>query len=254
MRHIAAGAALILLALAGWLLFRGTDEIPLEMVPEDALALLGVNQMPPSLDSLVRVQLPEWIELDPDELVARLRTRLDPGALDLFDAHIRSAWFAAHRLSRKEDGSLRLHFSIHIRPRRGSRTALRQWILDRVHEEFEGESFQDEANDTTVVRGPEPGQVFHLADRDGFLVASNCADAWESLESVRRGETPRIRESRRFLNLSGHVSPRSDLFLYVRDLGLMPGFAYGLAFAPDETAAVSFYQLPEVELGRVPQP
>jgi len=220
-------------AVAGltlFFLFTRKEQPPeyLSWVPYDAAGILIIRSLPESLESLKSTRLGEWIELgDAPDSSSPARDRVRKAA-ELYRGNASSLLLCLHRLKEKENGSLKPEMTVFLEPRSGRSEPLAEALIQYAGSRFEGGEAERESNGRiTVIRGKEPGQEFFLETCDGFIAASNSADAWEELQAMKKMTAGKKLMPPWYSGLTEH--PEADIYIYFRGItGWIPGFVYTL--------------------------
>ena len=158
----------------------------ISFIPHDAAGVVIVRNLPESIESLQATRLGEWIDFESAAGSGSPTKEQFRKAAEFYRENASHMLLCLHSIQKKENGSLRPELTIFLRPFLGRTGALAEEIKKFVVSRFgEDRSKTEQIKNTTIIRGPEAGQVFYLELCDGYIAASNSEEAWNQLQAVK---------------------------------------------------------------------
>ncbi len=201
----------------------------ISFIPHDAAGVVIVRNLPESVDSLQTTRLGEWIDFESaadSESTTKERFRK---SVKFYSENARHMLLCLHSIQKKEGGSLRPELTLFLSPYPGRSGALAKEIIKFVTSRFGEDKTKTEENEnTTIIRGPEPGQVFYLELCDGYIAASNSEEAWNQLQAVKK-----MAPGKRLMPSWYPIMMKeqsADIYFYFKGIsGWAPRFVYSIS-------------------------
>ncbi|MFH1965370.1 MAG: hypothetical protein ABIJ42_07485 [Acidobacteriota bacterium] len=197
-------------------------------IPHDAAGVVVVRSLPDSVDSLQATRLGEWIDFQGDRGSDSPEKEQLRKAVELFRENSWHMMICLHSIRKKESGSLKPELTLFLSVRRGRSNFLAEELVRFAISRFgEGTAQTEKIENTTIIRGPEQGQVFYLEQCGGYIAVSNSKEAWTQLQAIKN-----MAEGKRLMPLwySKMIEGRSaDIYFYFRGIsGWVPRFVYSI--------------------------
>ncbi len=197
-------------------------------IPHDAAGVVVVRSLPDSIESLQPTRLGEWIDFQGDTESDSPEKEQLIKAAELFRENARHMMICLHSIRKKESGSLKPELTLFLSVRRGRSDFLAEELVRFAISRFGEETAQTEKiENTTIISGPEEGQVFYLEQSSGYITVSNSKEAWTQLQAIKN-----MTEGKRLMPLwySKKIEGRSaDIYFYFRGIsGWVPRFVYSI--------------------------
>lgn len=231
---------IVILGALVWVLAPGETQ-PLEMVPAQAMGAVLADRFPESLDFLARTRVGEWLDLE--RLIGQNRPEME--WFSFLRDSLERACLIVHSVERKENGALRPHLTVLLKPGHRRRQFVEDWIRQKVVDRFGGSHVTSRRTDSVEeIRGPEKGQVLYLSMERGWLIVSNSEPGWKDVQLVLAERGPSLEEKQGFREIRSQIGSNYDLFFYFGgEAGLLlPEFGYGVRVSGDEVVD-NYYSL-----------
>lgn len=228
-RLIAASAlAAFTITLFFFVLTKEKEPEYFSYIPHDAAGVVIVRRLPDSIESLQATRLGEWIDFQDDNGADSLEKEQINKAAELFRENARHMMICLHSIRKKESGSLKPELTLFLSVRRGRSGFLAEELVRFAISRFGEKTAQTEKiKNTTIISGPEQGQVFYLEQCSGYIAASNSKETWTQLQAIKN-----MTKGERLLPLwySKIIEGRSaDIYIYFRGIsGWIPRFVYSI--------------------------
>jgi len=223
--------ALALIAISLYLYNAIEKEEPeyISYIPHDAAGVVIVRGLPESIESLQATRLGEWIDFESAAGSESPTKEQFSKAAKFYRENARHMLLCLHSILKKESGSLRPELTLFLSPYRGRTGALAEEIKKFVVSRFgEDRTKTEEIENTTIIRGPEAGQVFYLELCDGYIAASNSEEAWNKLQAVKNMTVGKRLMPSWYPIMMEEQS--ADIYFYFKGItGWAPRFVYSIS-------------------------